>query len=532
MCGLPPERTLGPKTLAMTTDPFPRLPDGLASGKLGSLAELARVVGGSPEEASVQNAILVGAMALCAADYGSIQLFQQDGAGQVHLDRWEGSLDGDLALRCDALVAPWIALHGSTLRSEDLANDPRFSGQAGSRIATAVLAAPIRHQSERIGAIILARPVGQAFEDDEELLLVIVSELVSTALFHIRHHRLITEENRRLRGKLVQEGELAGCLGRSAAWQGVCTVLRNVGPSEARILLLGESGTGKEMCARAAHELSPRRSHPFVAVNCAALPEALAESELFGYVKGAFTGAMSDRGGLFLEADGGTLFLDEVGSASAQVQSSLLRAIQEGEIRPVGSTVPRKVDVRLICATSCDLEAMVSAGTFRKDLYYRIQVVTLTLPPLRDRKDDVALLASEFLTRFTARNRRKLLGLAPATLVALEGYPWPGNVRELQNAIEHAVLFTPVDLEMVPPGALPSRLFASGSAPASMAAPNQGLDDMLATFEREIVANTLRRCGWNQSEAARFLGVSEKRIRNRIREFDLQREPASEVGEP
>lgn len=507
-------------------------PQGLVSGKLSALAELARLLAGAPDESHVQNAILVGAMALCDADYGSIQVFQQDGSGHVHLDRWEGSLEGDLALACDALITPWIAQHGKSLRSADLGSDSRFNGQAAPRVSTAVLAAPIRYQTELIGAIILARPVGQSFQTDDELLLAVVAELVSSGLYHIRHHKLITEENRRLRGKLIQEGSLAGCFGRSVAWESVATVLRNVGPSVARILLLGESGTGKEMCARSAHDLSSRRDRPFVAVNCAALPEALAESELFGYVKGAFTGAVSDRGGLFVEADGGTLFLDEVGSAGAQVQSSLLRAIQEGEIRPVGSTVPRKVDVRLICATSNDLEAMVKAGTFRKDLFYRINVVTLTLPPLRERRDDIALLASEFLKRFVEKSNRRLLGLAPATLVALVGYSWPGNVRELQNAIEHAVLFTPPEAQYVPPSALPSRLFQGGSPSGSKVEPGQGLDDMVNTFEHEIVAHTLSRCGWNQSEAARLLGVSEKRIRNRIREFDIRRDSASPGTEP
>jgi transcriptional regulator with GAF, ATPase, and Fis domain len=516
----------------MTDSAFHTPQAGLASSKLASLAELARVVGGSPEEASVQNAILVGSMALCDADYGSIQLFHQDGSGHVHLDRWEGSLEGDLALRCDALIAPWIAQHGVVFKSDDLSADARFSGQPEALVATSVLAAPIRRQADRIGALILARPVGQPFGDDDELLLSIVAELASTALFHIRHHRLIADENRRLRGKLIQEGGLAAFLGRSAAWEKVCTVLRNVGPSEARILLLGESGTGKEMCAKSAHDLSARKDRPFVAVNCAALPEALAESELFGYVKGAFTGAVSDRGGLFMEAHLGTLFLDEVGSASAGVQSSLLRAIQEGEIRPVGSTVPRKVDVRLICATSCDLEAMVKAGTFRKDLYYRINVVSITLPPLRERRDDISVLAYEFLRRITAKMGRGPLGLTPDTLVALEGYTWPGNVRELQNTIEHAVLFTPPDTDYVLPNALPARIFPEGSAPQIRSGEGWSLDRMLATFEREIVAQALDRCGWNQSEAARALGVSEKLIRNRIREFQLRRDSATREPGP
>jgi len=357
------------------------------------------------------------------------------------------------------------------------------------------------------------------------MLITIVAELASSVLHNIRHVHLITQENRRLRGMLAGRGELGGIIGRSEAWQGICTVLRNVGPSEARVLLLGESGTGKEMCARAVHDLSSRKARPFVAVNCAAMPESLAESELFGYVKGSFTGATSDRHGLFVEADGGTLFLDEVGSASQQLQSSLLRAIEEGEIRPVGSTMPRKVDVRLICATSFDLEEMVELGTFRKDLYFRINVVSLTLPPLRERRDDISLLAHEFLNRFSARSQRTLKGIVPEALVALETHLWPGNIRELQNAIEHAVLFTPVDSELVPIRALPARILSGGIAPDLPADLQHGLrlDDLTSVYEREIVKSTLERCDWNQSEAARVLGVSEKRIRNRIKEFGLKK---------
>lgn len=492
-----------------------------ASTRLATLAEMARLLGQASDETALQNAILVGAMTLCEADYGSIQLFES-GARHVHLDRWEGSLEGDLALRCDALVAAWIARTGEPFRTADLAADPRLSESGQEPIQTAVLACPIHHEQERIGAIILARPVDREFGAEEVDLLHVVSELVSSALFHIRHHRLVEEENRRLRDQLLQGGQFGGLLGRSSAWQEVCKVLRAAGPSEARILLLGESGTGKEICARNIHELSRRREKPFVAVNCAGLPESLAESELFGYVKGSFTGAASDRGGLFAEADGGTLFLDEVGSASAQVQSSLLRAIEENEIRPVGASAPRKVDVRLVCATSCDLEAMVRAGSFRKDLYFRINVVTLTLPPLRRRREDIAPLAQEFLARMAHRNARTLKGLSPQALVALEAYDWPGNVRELLNAMEHAALFTPADLEYVPATALPERIHSSAPLPSGDGAETRSLDAALESFERALVQGALDRCGWNQSQAARVLGVSEKRIRNRIREFDLR----------
>jgi len=500
--------------------------DQLSHDKLGQLCELSRIISGSRELERVQSAILVGAMALCEADYGSIQLFERDGAGAVHLDRWEGSLEGDVALRCDSLVAPWVAGHGVPLRCDDLSTDPRFAGTSGRmEQPTAVLAVPILHSHELIGVLILGRPTARPFDDEAEKLIIIVAELASSVIFSIRHLRLITEENRRLKGMLAHGGELGGIIGRSPAWHQVCTVLRNVSPSEARVLLLGESGTGKEMCARAVHDLSARRDGPFVAVNCAAMPEQLAESELFGYVRGSFTGATADRHGLFKEADGGTLFLDEVGSASSQVQSSLLRAIQEGEIRPVGSTVPQKVDVRLICATSCNLEEMVEKGTFRKDLYFRINVVALSLPPLRERHEDISLLAHEFLGRYASRNTRQLKGIAPAALVALEGYEWPGNVRELENAIEHAVLFTPPGSEYVPVTALPARVISgTGSDPIPADHDGLGLDRMLSLYEREIVKSALVRCAWNQSETARLLGVSEKRIRNRIKEFDLKSE--------
>jgi two-component system response regulator HydG len=496
----------------------------LPQGRLGQLCELARIISGSFEQKKVQDAILVGAMSLADADYGSIQLLERGSPETFHLDRWEGSLEGDSALRCDRLVAPWVARHAAVLRSGNLAADSRFPPAEGEACATAVLAAPILHHKEPIAVLILGRPAGQPFTDEEEMLVTTVADLASSALFAIRHLKLVADENRRLKGKIAGEGGLSGLIGRSPAWHQICTVLRNVGPSEARILLLGESGTGKEMVARAAHDLSARREKAFVAVNCAAMPENLAESELFGYVKGAFTGAAQDRHGLFVEADNGTLFLDEVGSATPQLQSSLLRAIQEGEIRPVGSTVPLRVDVRLICATSCDLERMVQEGSFRKDLYFRINVVSLTLPPLRDRREDVSLLAQEFLNRLGRKNSRRIEALTPEALVALERYDWPGNVRELENAVEHAILFTPPESHVVPAQALPPRVLGRDGTPARpQASDGLSLDARLGAYEREIVKSTLDRCGWNQSEAARALQVSEKRIRNRIKEYGLRR---------
>jgi transcriptional regulator with PAS, ATPase and Fis domain len=284
-----------------------------------------------------------------------------------------------------------------------------------------------------------------------------------------------------------------------------------VAPADATVLIQGESGTGKELIATAIHYASAHSRGPFVAVNCGALPEALLESELFGHVKGAFTGASTDKKGLFEEAHEGTLFLDEIGELPQQLQVKLLRALQSGEVRPVGSNQPSTVNARVLAATNRDLEQMVRQGGFREDLFYRLNVITIALPPLRERREDIPALAEHFLERLGAKQGRTLR-LSPDALDRLLGYAWPGNVRELENAIERAAILSRADTVGI--ADLPPHVAAG------LALPEQ---QSLAGVARSHIIQTLERCGWNYSRAAEALGIGRTTLWRKVKEYGISR---------
>ncbi|EOZ1918783.1 sigma-54-dependent response regulator transcription factor ZraR [Escherichia albertii] len=296
-----------------------------------------------------------------------------------------------------------------------------------------------------------------------------------------------------------------GMVGKSAAMQHLLSEIALVAPSEATVLIHGDSGTGKELVARAIHASSARREKPLVALNCAALNESLLESELFGHEKGAFTGADKRREGRFVEADGGTLFLDEIGDISPMMQVRLLRAIQEREVQRVGSNQTISVDVRLIAATHRDLAEEVNAGRFRQDLYYRLNVVAIEVPSLRQRREDIPLLADHFLQRFAERNRKAVKGFTPLAMDLLIHYDWPGNIRELENAVERAVVL--LTGEYISERELP---LAIASTPIPLA---QSQDiQPLVEVEKEVILAALEKTGGNKTEAARQLGITRKTL--------------------
>ena len=310
-------------------------------------------------------------------------------------------------------------------------------------------------------------------------------------------------------------------VGRSAAIRDVLSLAVKVARHPSTVLITGESGTGKELLARLLHRRSARASGPFVAVNCAAIPESLLESELFGHVKGSFTGATGERHGLFEEAASGTLFLDEIGEIPVTLQAKLLRALQEGEVRPVGSNVSRPVDVRVIAATARDLEGAVRDGTFRADLFYRINVVRLHVPPLRDRREDIAELVRHFLSRHNRRLGTRIERVTPAAMQRLLDHPWPGNVRELENVLERAMVVAEdveIDARHLPalsgPGAAPARTDGGGTDELSV-------KKRIAGLERELIRQALERTSGNRSQAAKLLELSPRALLYKIREYGL-----------
>ena len=333
------------------------------------------------------------------------------------------------------------------------------------------LVAPLRIQGETFGLMTLDALVCRQYPESVARHVGTFASLLALALKQAEHLALLAERERRLAEELDfhRAQALSGLLteplqAESRAMRGIVDQLRQVASATTTVLLLGETGTGKEKVAQTLHHLSPRREKPFIKVNCGALPANLIESELFGHMKGAFTGAQASRKGRFELADGGTLFLDEIGELPLDLQPKLLRALQEREIEPLGSEKPRKVDVRLLAATNRDLEREVAEGRFRSDLYYRLSVFPIRLPPLRERPEDVRALAERFLERFARENRRPGLRLGGETLERLEAYPWPGNVRELFNVLERsAILSAGRELELV--GSLPGDAPRRGSAP-------------------------------------------------------------------
>ncbi|WP_297848139.1 sigma-54 dependent transcriptional regulator [uncultured Desulfovibrio sp.] len=338
----------------------------------------------------------------------------------------------------------------------------------------------------------------------------------------IEHSRL-SVENRELRRQLTDAAARPDILGRSQAIKDMLQIISTVAPTEATVLITGESGTGKELVARALHEGSARAARPLVTVNCAALAENLLESELFGHEKGSFTGADRRREGRFMQANGGTLFLDEIGEMPLPLQAKLLRALQQREVQRVGSDTPITVDVRVLAATNRDLRREAAEKRFREDLYFRLNVISIEVPSLCRRSEDIPLLAAHFLQRFAERNRKNIKGFAPQALDSMLRYSWPGNVRELENAVERAVILCNGDL--ITGRELPASVVGAPAAATAAAVPEgdislAGLS--LDTVERRAIEETLRQTGDNKSEAARRLGITRATLHNKLRKYGLE----------
>ena len=330
----------------------------------------------------------------------------------------------------------------------------------------------------------------------------------------------------RLEGELSSMRGGSEIIGHSGAMRSAIDVARKVARHPSTVLITGESGTGKELIARLIHASSPRASAAFVAINCGAIPESLLESELFGHTKGSFTGATAEKPGLFEEADGGTLFLDEIGELPASLQVKLLRALQEGEVRRVGANTSHRVDVRVIAATNRDLASDVSTGRFRGDLYYRVNVVSIRLPPLRERREDVPELAQHFLRRHNARLGLDVGHIAPAAVRMLSDHPWPGNVRELENVIERALVMTSgpvIEAEHLTDLVSPNGHHASTNSLGQIPSPDDDLSVKRRTLEleRDLIRRALERTKGNRTRAAQLLELSHRALLYKIREYGL-----------
>ena len=336
--------------------------------------------------------------------------------------------------------------------------------------------------------------------------------------------RALERENFYLKQRLADRTGLNRLVGRSAPMRAVYDMIVRVAPTRTTVLITGESGTGKELVAKAIHENSDRKGSPFVPVNCGAIPENLIESELFGHVKGAFTGAAIDKKGLFEMADGGTVFLDEIGELPMSMQVKLLRVLQERSVKPVGSVTEKPTDIRVVAATNRDLKAMVEANEFREDLYYRLNVIQIVIPPLRERRGDLPLLIQHFLQKYADDLGKEIRGVERSAMDLLLSYPYDGNVRELENIIERAVTLEPDD--MVTTESLPMHMQSGTNLlqwAGDLEIPEDGLDldAIVESLERNLLTKALRRCGGIRKSAAKLLGISFRSMRYRLDKYDI-----------
>ena len=431
---------------------------------------------------------------------------------------WERKAGVGKEVRVSRTIAHQVAREGVALLSNDVLEGPVFN-EAASLLAAqtrSLLTLPLTASGRTLGVIYLATSDPIAWFDADHLqLCTAVAAVAATALEKLRHVEWLERENRRLREELDLGHNM---IGESQLMREVYQLISRVAPIDSTVLILGESGTGKEMAARAIHQNSARRESPFVAINCAAVTETLLESELFGHEKGAFTGAIAQKKGKLEIAEGGTLFLDEIGEMPLPQQAKLLRVLQEREFERVGGARTLKVDIRVIAATNRDLETAIKQGLFRKDLYYRLNVITLPLPPLRERQADIPLLASYFVTRYAAKCKRQVRGLSPAARTALCAYDWPGNVRELENAIERAVVLG--SDELIQPEDLPESVLETASAMPASACTDY--HEAIKEAKKYVILRACEQAGGSYVEAAKLLNVHPNYLHRLIRNLNLK----------
>jgi Nif-specific regulatory protein len=437
----------------------------------------------------------------------------------------------DVRFPADRGIAGAVMQRGEVEVVADVSQDPRWyrsvDGQTGMATRS-LLCAPLRTREGIIGVLSLRNKLTGTFTADDVELIAALAESVAIAIDNARRYGDAQRSAERLRAavdtlqqQVARASRFDEIVGHSPAMQRVFRLLATAVASPITVLITGETGTGKEIIGRAIHYNGPRRTGPFVAVNCGALSETLLESELFGHRKGAFTGALSDKKGLFEVASGGTIFLDEVGDMPPAMQVKLLRVLQDGDVLPVGDTVARRVDVRVISATHRDLAVETAAGRFREDLYYRLNAFPIALPPLRERREDIPLLVARLLERITAKFAKPIERCSPRVLELLSAYSWPGNVRELQNEIERAVALAPAGgtIEAVD---LSEHLTKTAAPRIPLPATDLPLRRARELFEREYVGQVLAQHGGNASRAAKVLGISRVMLQKKIRQYGLR----------
>jgi len=475
-------------------------------------------------EASTEN-LMAEFIDLVQADEGSIQVLRPfSQTTNCTLVRKKGNTQQVLDSVLDDFLAGFVLEKKHGILANDIVSllGPLSEHTVYEKIGS-ILAIPLSGENKTIGIINLVRMSdSHPFTATDKHMVMELAEKIAPFIESAELRHKLFNEKIRLQKNLEDRYNLYGIIGSSPALKPVFEILEQLIPTDVRVVISGESGTGKELVARCIHFAGPQKNRPFIPVDCGALPPNLLESELFGYVKGAFTGAIADRRGLIEEADGGTLFLDEFTNMSIEVQAKLLRVIQEEEIRPIGTNKIRKVNVRFIAAASVDIEEKVFTGTIRSDLFYRLNVVSLELPPLRQRVEDIPALVELFLARYAKKHKKKVRKISPEAIQILERYDWPGNIRELENVIERAVVMSHFDQAELSPEQLPPHLSLTGADLDSIKIPAEGdLEKIINDYERQVLSKALQRFKWNKMATARALNTSDSVIRYKMNKLKI-----------
>lgn len=498
-----------------------------AQARLASLIEINQLLMRTVDPEEVLQVIMTSALRLFGVEGCSLGLLDDSGqhlafmamAGPARTDAFRVPLGQG--------IAGWVAQTGEGVISNDVSQDPRwFAGidQQSGFTTRSILCAPLRQQDRVVGvieALNTTRPGAFTTEDLE--LLTAFGGLAGTAIGQTRAFARVRNAGSAFQEVVQDRYRLVH--GASAAMQEALRLAHTVAPTDTTVLLLGESGTGKEVVARAIHQWGPRAEHPFVAVNCVALTPELLASELFGHEKGAFTGATAQKKGKFEVAEGGTIFLDEIGDLAPDLQTKLLRVLQEREFQRVGGLRDIRANVRILAATNRDLRQAMQRGAFREDLYYRLNVVAITLPPLRERREDLPSLVKYFLVQYCREVGRPCLAIDADAMALLQTYPWPGNVRELQNAMERAVVLAPgvsITVADLPAEIRQTPGATAGATQSSDIDPSLSLAEAVHAFKRVWVQQALEEAAGNQSRAAKRLGLPPSNLSRLLRTLGLR----------
>lgn len=486
---------------------------------LNALLKISRVVHSIRDLEALQAEILSLIFEVAPAERGAILLSGSGGKDFASVYARHRAADDDRPVKVSRTIARQVLDQGVAVLGNDITGSQNFSSVESLVISQvrSLLCVPLLVFEKVIGCIYVdSTSIAARFDEDHLQLVTAIAGISAVAVENARHLDWLVQENLRLNSEINIEHNLVG---ESARMKEVYQFLGRVAPAGSNVLIEGESGTGKELAARAIHHNSPRSEKPFVAINCAAITETLLESELFGYEKGAFTGAYMQKKGKLEVANGGVMFLDEIGELAPLMQSKLLRVLQEREFERVGGTRPVSVDIRLIAATNKNLAEAVKAGTFRSDLYYRLNVVSVTMPPLRERREDIPLLASYFINKYAKKFKVKAKGLSEESRACLLNYDWPGNVRELENAIERALVLG--SAELILPEDLPESVLERAT-PAGMSSAKYHAS--VKDVKKQLILTALEDAKGNFTEAARLLGLHPNYLHRLIRNLDLRSE--------